>query len=231
MKVRREKDRGFFDFGWLKASYTFSFASFVDPEFMGFESLRVINNDIIAPSGGFDTHSHKNMEILTFVLSGEVEHKDTIGNHTIIRPGEIQLMSAGSGISHSEYNPSSSRETELFQIWVKPNQKNTEPRYDQFSYIESLKLNKPLLIASSQKIAGVAHIYQNVEVYINKFNKEAETLELNKNSRYWLQMIEGAVKVNDIDLFGRDGIGLNSGEIHSVETNEDAYFLLFEFKE
>jgi redox-sensitive bicupin YhaK (pirin superfamily) len=231
MKIRKESERGYLDLGWLKAFHSFSFGSFFDPEFMGFKSLRVINNDRVAPSSGFDTHPHKNMEILSFILKGSLEHKDTMGNQSIIKPGEIQLMSAGRGVFHSEFNPSSEEETELFQIWIQANQVNTEPRYKQFSYLGNLQQNKPLLVVSSEERPDVANIYQDINIYICKFDTNIEFSDINKSSSYWLQMISGKVETGPNVLSHRDGAGYEKTELAVVKSVEESEFLLFEFKE
>jgi redox-sensitive bicupin YhaK (pirin superfamily) len=231
MKIRKEHERGSVDLGWLKASHSFSFGSFFDPDFMGFKSLRVINNDVISPASGFETHPHRNMEILSFILKGSLEHKDTMGNHSVIVPGEIQLMSAGSGVQHSEYNPSVDSETELFQIWIQANIKNTEPRYEQFSYADQLIVNKPLLIGSSENIESTAHIYQDLNLFICQFDSRFRFDDLTRTSSYWIQMIFGSIEVGSNTLAGRDGAGFEKEELESIKATEQSEFLLFEFKE
>ena len=228
MKIRKERERGSLNLGWLQANYTFSFASFFDPDFMRFKSLRVINNDIIAPGGGFDTHPHKNMEILSFILRGELEHKDTMGNHSIIKTRDIQLLSAGSGVFHSEFNPSSSEETELFQIWIEAKKKDTKPYYNQFSCKKELEVNKPSLIATNKEVSGVAHINQSIHIYLNQFDQRGEFI-FKKEFSYWVQLVEGSIEINGQLLSGRDGVGLEKAELDSFEIISSAEFLVFEF--
>ncbi len=229
MKVRKASERGAFKIDWLDAKHTFSFGSYFDPAHMGFESLRVINNDIIAPSGGFPTHSHSNMEIITFVLRGELEHKDTLGNQEIIKPGEIQLMSAGSGISHSEFNPSSVKETELYQIWIETNKNNVEPRYDQFSYKERIEQDSLILIGGPEDVPGVAKIYQDVNLHLGGLSPDVKIESPNKEAKYWLQIIQGKVEVGGVELGKADGASFEKGELTSLKGVEKSEFLLFEF--
>jgi redox-sensitive bicupin YhaK (pirin superfamily) len=229
MKVRKASDRGDLKIDWLKAKYSFSFGSYFDPAHMGFESLRVINNDIISPGKGFATHSHNNMEIITIVLSGELEHKDTLGNQEIIKPGEIQLMSAGSGISHSEFNPNPNKETELYQIWIETNQIDVEPRYDQFSYKDRVKDNSLILIGSPNSADGVAKIYQDVNLHLGSLNGGVSVDPPNKDAKYWLQVIQGKVEANGIELSKADGASFDKNELIKLEGIEKSEFLLFEF--
>jgi hypothetical protein len=229
MKVRKAHERGQFNIDWLKAKYTFSFGSYFDPAHMGFESLRVMNNDTIAPGGGFPTHSHSNMEIITFILSGELEHKDTLGNQKVIKPGEIQLMSAGSGVSHSEFNPSSVNETKLYQIWIETNKTNVEPRYDQFSYKDRVQTNSLILIGGPEDSAGVAKIYQDVNLHLGSLNSSAQIEAPNKSAKYWVQVVEGAIEVNGVTLSKADGASFEVGELDKISGVDKSEFFLFEF--
>ena len=229
MILRKENERGELNIDWLSARHSFSFGSFFDPNFMGFKALKVINNDIIEAGRGFDTHSHRNMEILTFVLSGEIEHRDNLGNHSIIKPGEIQLISAGSGVSHSEFNPSSENKTELFQIWIEPNQFGKTPRYEQFSYLEGMSKNKLTLLGSMDKEKNKVLIYQNIKVSIAQYEKGTQENKLNLSSSFWIQMVSGEVRVGEFIISNRDGAGFESGELEQINIMQDSEFLLFEF--
>jgi redox-sensitive bicupin YhaK (pirin superfamily) len=228
-KVRRANDRGYLDFGWLKANHTFSFGSFFDPEFMGFRSLRVMNNDRVQATKGFDTHPHKDMEIITFIIEGELTHRDTLGNNSIIKPGEIQIMSAGSGIFHSEFNTSNTSSNYLYQIWIVPNQKSISPRYEQYSYEDRVKLNDLTLLASADGGDKIAKIYQDASLSIGRFESEKELeVSLNKNKGYWLQVIKGSFVVDEEELLEADGICFEDIENLNIKSKEAGEFLFFE---
>jgi hypothetical protein len=229
MNVRRASDRGNLKIDWLDAKYSFSFGSYFDPAHMGFNSLRVINNDIIAPGKGFETHSHDNMEIITIVLDGELEHKDTLGNQEVIGPGEIQLMSAGSGISHSEFNPNPNKETELYQIWIETNQIDVEPRYDQFSYKDRIKDDSLILIGSPKSTDGVARIHQDVNLHLGSLNAGKSIDSPNIDAKYWLQVIQGKIEVSGVELSKADGASFEKSELKRLVGIEKSEFLLFEF--
>jgi redox-sensitive bicupin YhaK (pirin superfamily) len=168
---------------------------------------------------------------LSFILKGSLEHKDTMGNHSVIEPGEIQLMSAGSGVQHSEFNPSEASDTELFQIWIQPNKENTKPRYQQFTYAKRVVRNKPLLIASSEANENTVLLYQDVAIFSCMFAKDFNFDVVNRGSSYWIQMISGEVAIGELHLLGRDGAGFEKEELQSITARQDSEFLLFEFKE
>jgi redox-sensitive bicupin YhaK (pirin superfamily) len=167
--VRKAADRGHADHGWLKAADTFSFASYQDPGHMGFRSLRVMNEDRVAPGKGFGTHPHRDMEIVTYVLEGALEHKDSMGNGEVLTPGEFQRMSAGSGIQHSEFNPSSEEPTHLYQIWLLPAEKGIEPSYEQKRFDDQLE-NELRLVASPGGEEGSLTIYQDARIYLSRLD-------------------------------------------------------------
>lgn len=227
--IRKASERGHLDYGWLKANYTFSFASYFDPAHMGFRSLRVMNNDYIAGGGGFETHPHKNMEIITFILKGSLEHRDTMGNHSVIKAGEIQVMSAGTGVFHSEFNPSKSDSTELYQIWIKPNTLNTEPSYQQQSFRDSTKLNKFVELVSNKEKSGVATIHQDASINYGKFKKEVVHIQsLNPTKGYWFQIVSGAISINEKNLMKEDGFSVESLDSVELVFKEDSEILMFE---
>jgi len=233
MKIRKSNERGDLKIDWLHAKHSFSFGSFYDPDFMNFKSLRVINNDIIQPKSGFDTHSHSNMEIITFVLSGALDHRDGLGNHSTIKPGEVQLMSAGSGISHSEFNLSDTLECELYQIWIETNQKNTLPSYEQYSYADRKKINSLTLLVSPYGEAseiGVAKAYANIKLYLGSL-EDREKIKVDSSKSYWLQIISGSLSLNEDEFNKADGVGFEINELDEIIAIKKCDFLLFEFND
>jgi quercetin 2,3-dioxygenase len=231
IKVRKASDRGHVKFGWLDAKHTFSFGHYFDPAHMGFRSLRVINNDIVSAGMGFDTHPHKDMEIITFIIEGELEHKDTLGNNSIIKTGEIQIMSAGSGIYHSEYNPSAKLPTTLYQIWIKPNALGISPRYEQYSYLDRIKINDWIDLVNSEGADGIAKIYQEATVRFGSFKENFQMLlNLSSLHGYWIQVIKGDLKLNGTTLSSSDGVSIEEESVVNFEFNQDTELLLFELK-
>ncbi len=206
--IRKSSDRGFVDHGWLKTYHTFSFGDYYDPNHMGFRTLRVINEDRIQPTKGFPSHSHQDMEILTIVLEGELAHKDSMDNGSVIRPGEIQVMSAGSGVTHSEYNHSSADDVHLFQIWIEPDAQGLEPGYQQKKF--SIPENQWLLIASKGGLHGSLRIHQDAEVSLAHLGNGQTLDRVLKEGRYgWLHVMTGSVNC--------DGVVLNRGDALSME--------------
>lgn len=229
ISIRKASERGHLNFGRLDAKHTFSFGSYLDPAHMGFRSLRVMNNDTIAPEGGFKTHPHKNMEIITFILEGQLEHRDTMGNHSIINPGEIQIMSAGSGVFHSEFNPSSDQATKLYQIWIKPSQMNIEPRYEQYSFKEHLKVNRFIDLVTTKGGEGVVKIYQDASVKYGVFEHgETFSEQLNLSKGYWVQIISGSVEVNGNICESEDGISIEENNHLDLSFLKKSELLIFE---
>ena len=226
LKVRKAGDRGAMNIGWLDAKYTFSFARYYDPEWMGFGPLRVMNEDFIAGNTGFPEHEHANMEILTYVLEGQLSHKDSMGNGSSIKAGELQMMSAGSGITHSEFNDGDAT-THSYQIWLLPNEENAPPRYHQKKF--DIDYNNLHLVASPDGKDESFQIRQDVNLYIGKFDKE-QTMEtgINKNRKYWIQIMEGDVTINGMELTGSDGIGLTDEEELHFTSHSDAHILFFD---
>ena len=219
--IHRSETRNHADFGWLKVNHTFSFANYYNPERMNFGVLRVLNDDIIAGGKGFDMHFHDNMEIITIPLSGSLKHEDDMGNKGIISKGEIQVMSAGTGINHSEFNSDKVNDVNVLQIWVYTNKMNVEPRYQKKSLKELEKSNELFQILSPNKNNQGVWIYQNAWFSMGNFNKKIKTkYKLNdENNGVYIFIIEGTVNINNNQLSKRDGIGL--WNIKSVEINAE----------
>lgn len=229
-KLRLREDRGKTLTDWLKSAHTFSFAQYFDPFNMGFSDLRVINDDIVAPSSGFEQHAHANMEIVTIVLEGAIEHRDSLGNETILNAGAIQAMTTGTGILHSEYNPSVNERAHILQIWVLPDRKNLSPEYSQKYFPEEEMKNELRLVVSKYGKKGSLKIHQDVLLYRSILEADKTIIyELSDNRKFWLQVARGAVEVNSTILEAGDGISFvdESGylEISGVDLESD--FLLF----
>lgn len=229
LTVRRSGDRGQSNHGWLQSNFSFSFADYYDPKHMHFGPLRVINEDYIAAQAGFGAHPHRDMEIITYVMEGSLEHQDSMGNRAVIRPGEIQKMSAGTGILHSEKNPETKGKTHLLQIWVIPDQMNLEPSYGQKSFAEALESRKPVLVLSKTGREGSIVIHQDTEIFLTKL-KTHDTVEfpLKRDRGLWLQLIHGQVRVNGEDLRAGDGAALQGEERMNLVASTDAEFLVFD---
>jgi redox-sensitive bicupin YhaK (pirin superfamily) len=206
MKIQRPSlERGHANHGWLDSRFTFSFADYYDPDHMGFSTLRVINDDHVAPSGGFPTHPHKDMEIVTYVLSGKVAHKDSMGTSTVITPGEVQRMSAGSGILHSEMNPSSTEALHLLQIWILPSARGIAPGYEQKRFDD--KQGRLRLVASPDGKDGSVTIHTDAKIYATVLDDgDKASLDLN-GKKAWLHVARGRMKVNGLELREGDGLG------------------------
>ena len=207
LTVRRSQDRGFADHGWLVARHSFSFADYYDPSHMGFRSLRVINQDLVDPGMGFPPHGHRDMEIFTYVLEGAIEHRDSLGNHAQLRPGQIQVMSAGSGVKHSEYNPSKTDRLHLIQVWIQPDRPNLRPRYAEWTPTPEQLAAPKVLIISNDGRQGSAHISQDADVYRVK-TAAAGTVshELRQGRGLWFQLIGGEVEVGGVKLMPGDAV-------------------------
>lgn len=225
--IRRSKDRGFFDHGWLKTYHTFSFASYYDPNFMGFRSLRVINDDVIDAGRGFPTHHHDNMEIISILLKGELAHKDSMNNEEVIHENEIQVMSAGTGINHSEYNPSKTNPTHLLQIWIMPDQKSLTPSYGQRKLPQIT--NEWILLVSNSKEADALQINQDAKLYMATLDKDVKINKQLEANRYgWLQIIEGDVNLAGETLHTGDGVAISNGVNIELSAITKAKLLLFD---
>ena len=225
IKLRKSEERGQVNHGWLKAKHSFSFASYQDPKHKHFGPLRVINQDIIAGDTGFPEHPHDNMEIITYIISGEMSHKDSTGGGSTIFPGKIQRMSAGSGISHSEFN-SSSNETELLQIWLFPEKKDIEPSYEEKEFSETVN-NLQLLVSQKGESASL-HINRDIKLYRSFLKAEKNINFKPERKQQWIQLVSGSLLVNDIELKDGDGLGLKDFEEISIQASKDAHFLLFD---
>ncbi len=231
--VRHSADRGLAELDWLKSRHSFSFAEYYDPDQMGFGDLRVINEDTIAPSRGFDTHGHQDMEIISYVLEGALKHRDTLGNHMVIGEGEVQRMSAGTGVMHSEYNASDEAPAHFFQIWVIPEHAGIEPGYEQQLFSDSDKRNQLRLIVSPDGRDGSLRIHQDAALYASILaSGETVRHELAAGRRAWVQVARGAVTVNGAALRAGDGAAVT--EETSVEItatgDDDAEFVLFDLR-
>ncbi len=226
--VRRSEERGYAEHGWLKSYHTFSFANYYDPKHTSFAALRVINEDFVAPGKGFDTHPHKNMEIITYPISGTLRHADSLGSQSDISHGTIQRISAGTGVYHSEFNPSPSEAVHLLQIWIEPNQKNVPPRYDEVEL--DLSANKAVLIASPDGANGSMPIYQDARIW--SYAGTAEWDFTNSNKRpVWIQIISGQIKLGDLTLKAGDAAAVNDEASLKLTPTEQTELLLFELNE
>jgi len=227
--IRHSSERGGGDYGWLKTRHTFSFNDYYDPRWMGFRSLRVINEDWVAPSGGFPTHPHRDMEIITYVLSGKLEHKDSLGTGSVILPGDGQRMTAGRGIRHSEANPSASEPVHLLQIWIHPDKQGYEPGYEQKSFPEDEKRGKFRLIASNDGSDGSVRINQDAKLFVAKLAPGEEIAQkLDAKRHGWLQVAQGEIELNGQKLHQGDGAAISEEKQLSVKASKDAEVLLFD---
>lgn len=228
--LHKAKERGFADHGWLKAHHSFSFANYYDPKNIHFGALRVLNDDTIEAGKGFGTHPHDNMEIITIPLSGEIEHKDSMGNSGEITAGEIQVMSAGTGIQHSEFNKSQTDDLCVLQIWIFPNKENVYPRYDQISLKDIEKENELFQILSPNEDDQGVWIHQDAWFHLGnlKENWSGEYKLKRENNGVYLFVIEGEVKINDQTLCMRDGLGISDTNSFTVETLKDSRILIMD---
>ena len=221
--------RGYTKIGWLDSYHTFSFSNFYDPKRMGFRSLRVINDDRVVPGAGFGAHSHSDMEILTYVLEGALEHKDSLGTGAVIYPGEAQIMSAGTGITHSEFNASKTEPVHFLQIWIIPDSQGLQPRYDQRTFPLEEKLGKLRLIAAKDGREGAVTIHQDVDLYTSVLEAgNVVTYNLKPNRYAWLQIAQGVATLNDHELRAGDGVQISGPEQLQISTDVGAEILLFD---
>ena len=226
--VRKSQDRGFANHGWLQSYHSFSFAGYFDRNHMNFGNLRVINEDKIADGRGFDKHPHQDMEIITYVISGALSHQDSMGNSSTILPGEVQIMSAGTGVAHSEFNQKENEETHLLQIWILPKELKIAPRYGQKSFVESLKKNDFILVVSGSGRDGSIMINQDAEIFLGKFKAGKDfDYKVNSNRRIWVQMVAGKMLVNEVALEKGDAVAIEYENNVSLKAEEDSEFLLF----
>ncbi len=229
LEIRRSNERGFVDRGWLKSYHTFSFADYYDPKHVEFGPLRVINEDSVAPGAGFATHGHSDMEIISYVLDGELAHKDSIGNGSTIAPGDVQRMSAGSGVRHSEFNPSKDRPVHFLQIWIQPNVLGVDPGYEQKNFTTAEKRGRLRLIASPEGAGGSVRIHQDACVYAGFFHgNETARHELGKNRQAFVHVARGAVSVNNESLNAGDGLKLIDIAHLDIAGGSNAEVLVFD---
>ncbi|MBX2812385.1 MAG: pirin family protein [Myxococcales bacterium] len=229
--VRRSTERGLAEHGWLRSRHTFSFGGYYDPLFMGFGDLRVINEDRVQPGQGFGTHDHRDMEILSYVLDGELEHKDSLGNGSVIRPGDVQRMTAGRGVEHSECNPSSSVPVHFLQIWIFPEAQGLEPGYEQKSFSEETRKNCFRLIASRDGREGSVVVHQNISLYASVLEVGMPlSYAIAANRRIWLQLARGSLIANGHQLSAGDALALHDVELLHVAAESVSELLLFDLR-
>ncbi|MGL5060589.1 MAG: pirin family protein [Microcoleus sp.] len=227
--IRKSSDRGHANHGWLDSYHTFSFANYYDPNHMNFRSLRVINEDVVSPSKGFGTHGHKDMEIITYVLEGALEHKDSLGTGAVIKPGEVQRMSAGTGITHSEFNHSQTEPVHFLQIWLLPDTNGLQPSYEQRDFPLTEKHDRLRLVAARDARDGALKIHQDVDLYaaiLDKNSRVSHTLQPHRHA--WLQVARGSVLLNGLALANGDGAAISDESEVAIEATENAEILLFD---
>ncbi len=229
VRVRRGEDRGHFDHGWLNTYHTFSFAGYHDRAQMGFRSLRVMNEDWIGPGRGFGAHPHENMEIVTYVLSGELEHRDSLGTGSTIRPGELQRMTAGTGIVHSEFNPSSTEPVHLYQIWMYPERAGLEPSYEQKAFSEEERRGRLRLVASPDGRDGSLSIRQDARLYLAWMEGGEEIPhELEPGRHAWVQVLRGEVALGELLMSAGDGAAIAEEPRLAIRAKRPAEVLVFD---
>jgi hypothetical protein len=229
LHVRRAEDRGHADHGWLHSHHTFSFADYYDRRFMGFGPLRVINDDTVAPGGGFPPHSHRDMEIVTYVLDGALEHKDSMGNGSIIKPGDVQRMSAGTGVTHSEYNASDENPVHFLQIWIMPQRAGLPAGYEQKYFGDDDKRNRLRLVASPDGAEGSVRIQQDARIFAALLEDgHTVTHELPKGHKGWLHVARGSAQLNGAALEAGDGVAIDGEERLTMGSAAVGEVLLFD---
>ena len=227
--IRKSQDRGHAEHGWLDSYHSFSFADFYDPKWMGFRSLRVINEDRVAAAQGFGSHPHRDMEIITYVVRGAVAHKDSTGSEGVVKRGDVQTMSAGAGVRHSEFNASQNEDLRLLQIWVMPQAEGIKPGYAQRHFPDSEKRNTLRLIAAPANENGALPIQQDVRLYASLLDA-GKTVEhhLAKDRGAWVQIVDGAIDVNGVHMTSGDGAAIEDVETLQIKAQADSEFLLFD---
>ena len=229
LAVRRAEERGHANHGWLDSYHTFSFGGYYDPLHTGFSKLRVINEDTVSPSSGFDTHGHQDMEIISYVLEGALEHKDSMGNGSVIRPGDVQCMSAGTGITHSEFNASDSEPVHFLQIWVFPEKRGLTPSYEQKAFSDGEKRGRLRLIGSRDGRDGSVTIHQDVDLYVTLLvNRDSVSHELTAGRKGWVQVARGSVVLNEKELMPGDGVAAEGPATITLTGSPEAEVLLFD---
>jgi len=229
IRVRKAAERGHFDHGWLDTYHTFSFSDYYDPAHMGFRTLRVINDDRVQPGQGFGMHGHRDMEIVTYVLEGALAHRDSMGNGSILRPGELQHMTAGTGIRHSEFNPSDQQEVHLYQIWLLPERRGLKPSYEQKAFSEEERRGRLRLVASPTGEEGSLLIHQDARLYLSTVHAGETVAHTLKPGRHaWLQVLRGQVSLNDHSISAGDGAAVSEEEKLEIRGQDDAEVMLFD---
>lgn len=229
LTIRRSAERGHANHGWLDSFHTFSFANYYDPGHMGFGALRVINDDRIAAGRGFGTHGHRDMEIITYVLDGAIAHKDSMGSGSTIQPGNVQRMSAGRGVMHSEFNPRADQETHLLQIWIEPDVTGIAPEYEEKAFSDEQKRGRLQALVSGDGIDGSMKIHQNVRLYAGLFDgDESATLDLAPGRRAWVHVARGSVVANGIELAAGDAVAITDETRVALSGGKDAEVLVFD---
>ncbi|WP_042423337.1 pirin family protein [Comamonas granuli] len=229
LTIRKSSDRGYADHGWLQSHHSFSFAGYYDPRHMGFGNLRVINEDRIAPGTGFGTHGHRDMEIVSYVLAGELAHKDSMGHASVIRPGEVQRMSAGTGVMHSEFNHAPGEATHFLQIWILPEHQGIAPGYEQKMFADADKRGRLCLVASRDGAHGSVRLHADAALYAGLFTAgESATLELDPQRKYYVHLVRGRLQVNGQALAGADAALLVQEDRLVLEGGADAEVLVFD---
>lgn len=228
LTIRKSLERGFADHGWLKSFHSFSFANYYDPNHMGFRSLRVINQDSIEGGMGFGSHPHRDMEIITYVTKGVLEHKDSMGNTEKIVPGEVQKMSAGTGVVHSEYSASPDQ-TELFQIWIMPQTSGGKPSYGQKSFEKEINAQKLTLVVSRDGREGSIAIKQDADLFIARLKSGQDiSFEVRSNRGVWIQLIKGEILINDQVLSAGDAASTSEPQALLIKSTQDSEFMVFD---
>jgi hypothetical protein len=229
IQIRRSDDRGRADFGWLDSRHTFSFGEYYDPAHMGFRTLRVINEDRVRPAAGFGTHGHRDMEIVSYVLSGSLAHKDSMGNGSVLTAGDVQRMTAGTGVRHSEMNPSLDEPVHFLQIWILPEREGLEPGYEEVNFSEEDKRGELRLIASGNAGNGALEIHQDVDLYATILAPGQEArLDLRPARHAWVQVVRGEVSFNGHDLSAGDGAAVSEEAAVELAAKSEAEVLLFD---
>ncbi|MBU3577787.1 pirin family protein [Polynucleobacter sp. UK-Kesae-W10] len=229
LQLRKSQDRGYADHGWLKSFHSFSFAGYHDPKFMGWGNLRVINEDRVAPGMGFGKHGHRNMEIISYVLSGELAHQDSMGNVKGIPPGDVQRMSAGTGVTHSEFNHAKDQTTHFLQIWIEPNVLEIDPGYEQLTIPEIDKRGKLRLVASPEGKNGAVKIHADAKMYAGLFDDtESAKLSLDPKRKAYVHLIRGNLTVNGQPLTGGDALLIENETELNISNGKEAEVLFFD---
>jgi hypothetical protein len=227
--IRRADERGRANHGWLDTRHTFSFANYYDPRHMGFRALRVINDDRVVPAAGFPTHPHRDMEIVSYVVEGALEHRDSMGNGSVIRPGDVQRMTAGTGVTHSEFNPSATEATRFLQIWIIPQKTGLKPSYEQKHFSELERSGKLRLVVSPDGREGSITIHQDVSIYAGLLgNGQTAHLDLAPGRHAWVQVVNGSVRLGDHDLGEGDGAAVSDEARLEISGRSTGEILVFD---